>query len=256
MKYIRKAIIIVLVAVFVAAAAIGLSVIFAVRNVNVFAVAYDRGGSVSAEFASAVEKIEADLSSLRGRIMSGINEDTVAGLIDEGYAEFVSYEEVLPCTVNVTVRERVEVFAVSSEEGGYEILDGGLKRMAVKPFNVNNLDGSPNVLLENVPEDSYPLVAQIAELINEKFSSVRAFAESISVVPSELSGRGDSLNIKLRCGLTMEIREYASSAAEKAEALFEAFGGMSDTLKLGGTMYCLASEDGAMRVVLPDGTYQ
>ena len=80
MKYIRKAIIIVLVAVFVAAAAIGLSVIFAVRNVNVFAVAYDRGGSVSAEFASAVEKIEADLSSLRGRIMSGINEDTVAGL--------------------------------------------------------------------------------------------------------------------------------------------------------------------------------
>ena len=54
MKYIRKAIIIVLVAVFVAAAAIGLSVIFAVRNVNVFTVAYDRGGSVSSEFASAV----------------------------------------------------------------------------------------------------------------------------------------------------------------------------------------------------------
>ena len=35
MKYIRKAIALVLIAVFIAAVAIGLSVIFAVRNVNV-----------------------------------------------------------------------------------------------------------------------------------------------------------------------------------------------------------------------------
>ncbi len=255
MKYIRKAIIIVLAAVFVAAVAIGMSVIFAVRNVNVFTVAYDRDGNVSAEFAAAVAKIEGELSSLRGRIMSGIDEETVASLSEDGYAEFVSCEKVLPCTINVTVRERTEVFAVSSEEGGYDVLDGGLGFMANKPFNSNNLDGSPNVLLENVPEESYPLIAQTAELMKEKVSSVRAFAESISVAPSELSGRGDSLLIKLRCGLTLEIREYASSAAEKAEALFDAFGAMPDSLKLGGTMYCLASEDGAMRVVLPDGTY-
>ena len=39
MKYIRKAIALVLVAVFIAAVAIGLRVIFAVRNINVFTVA-------------------------------------------------------------------------------------------------------------------------------------------------------------------------------------------------------------------------
>ena len=67
---------------------------------------------------------------------------------------------------------------------------------------------------------------------------------------------GESLLIKLRCGVTMEIREYKERAEEKAERLFSAFDSMADYLKLGGTMYCMDTESGALRVVLPDGTVE
>ena len=60
MKYIRKAIVLILVAVFIAAIAVGLSVVFAVRNINIIRVAYSVGGAEggSEEFSSAVSSIE------------------------------------------------------------------------------------------------------------------------------------------------------------------------------------------------------
>lgn len=256
MKYLRKALVIVLVAVFLAATAIGMSVIFAVRNINVFTIEYDCGKGTSAEFSDAVEKVKAELASLRGRIVSGISENDIKETVNsEGYTEFVSCKIVMPCTINVIVRERVEVYAAPAENGGYLMLDETLSPVAERAFNSNNLDGSPNVLLENIPAENYGIVAELTALMREKFASVRAFAESVSVEKAGLEGLGDSLCIKLRCGLTMEIRDYTDSAAEKAEALFSTFENMADHLKLGGTMYCLASEDGAMRVVLPDGSY-
>lgn len=58
MKYIRKAIALILAAVFIAALAIGLSVIFAVRNVNIFRISYASGEeqTVSSEFENAVAR--------------------------------------------------------------------------------------------------------------------------------------------------------------------------------------------------------
>ena len=91
----------------------------------------------------------------------------------------------------------------------------------------------------------------LAALFGEKFLSVRAFAESISVQYGTVEE--DSLLIKLRCGLTMEIRDYKNNAEEKAKALCSAFENMADYLKLGGTMYCVSTDSGALRVVLPDG---
>ena len=256
MKYIRKAIALVLVAVFIAAVAIGLSVIFAVRNINVFCSDYQISsgdGSRSAEFASSGEKIEVSLSEFEGKAIAGVKEKEISSIVNaSGYAEYVSWEVIYPCTINVTVRERLEMFAVPSADGRtFTILDKDCSAMTVKSSNINNLDGSPNVLV-SVPEEDYPLVSSLAALFGEKFLSVRAFAESISVQHGTVEE--DSLLIKLRCGLTMEIRDYKNNAEEKAKALCSAFENMADYLKLGGTMYCVSTDSGALRVVLPDGS--
>lgn len=256
MKYVRKAIALILAAVFIAALAIGLSVIFAVRNVNVFRISYASGEeqTVSSEFENAVTQIESRLSSLEGRAIIAVGEDDISSVVAEsGYAEFVSYEKIYPCTINVTVRERLEVFAVPAEDGsGYNLLDKNCSLITFSATNSNNIDGSPNVLIDGVPQADYPIVAAIADEMCARFSSVRAFAESFTVTSDPIEGQ--SLVIKLRCGVSMEIREYSSKAEEKAAALFEAFTDMPDYLKLGGNMYCLETDGGELRVVLPDGS--
>ena len=68
MKYIRKAIVIILAAVFIAAVAIGLSVIFAVRNINVFRIDYQTGdSSPSEEFTGALSHRQRACASPRTR---------------------------------------------------------------------------------------------------------------------------------------------------------------------------------------------
>lgn len=256
MKYIRKAIALILVAVFIAAVAIGLSVIFAVRNINVITVDYDSGYDADGtdEFAAAVEEINDGLEQFEGRTIVTVNEEEIAAVVEaSGYAEFVSAEKIYPCTVNVTVRERLEMFAVPSEDGSsYTMLDGECSAMVTKSSNINNIDGSPNVLLIGVAEDDYPLVNSVCSAFGERFSSVRAFAESVSIVNDAIVG--ESLFIKLRCGVTMEMREFREHTSEKVQALFNAFDVMPDYLKLGGTMCCLETNEGAFRVILPDGT--
>ena len=255
MKYIRKAIALVLAAVFIAALAIGLSVVFAVRNINVITIDYAVDSDVDGtdEFAEAVSRIEDGLSQFEGKTIITVDEEEIAAVVENsgGYAEFVSCSRIYPCTINVTVRERLEVFAVPVD-GGYSVLDGNCEEIALKAENINNIDGSPNVLLENVPADDYSLVTSMCESFGEMFSSVRAFAESVSVASDEIEG--DSLLIRLRCGVTMEMRDYKERSVEKAEALFNAFGAAPDYLKLDGVMYCLETDSGAIRVVLSDGT--
>lgn len=258
MKYIRKAIALVLAAVFIAAVAIGLSVVFAVRNINVFTIDYGAvaDGDGVDEFAGSVARIKEGLAGFEGKTIATVNESDVKEIVGtEGYAEYVSLEKIYPCTINVTVKERLEVFAVpAADDGGqgYNVLDVDLVPIAFKAENVNNLDGSPNVLLEGVAEADYGIVGSVCRAFGEKFSSVRSFAESVTVVNDKILG--ELLRIKLRCGVTMEVRDFRVRTDEKAEALFNAFDLTPDYLKLGGVMYCMETQSGAIRVILPDDT--
>ena len=165
MKYIRKAIALVLIAVFIAAVAIGLSVIFAVRNVNVCTVDYATGSDCDGtdEFSEAVASVKAGLSDFEGKTITSVRDDDIAAVVNaSGYAEFVSAERIYPCTINVTVRERVEVFAVPADDGTYyTMLDGNCSAIATKQSNANNIDGSPNVVLFGVPAEDYTLVTSL-----------------------------------------------------------------------------------------------
>ena len=261
MKYVRKGITLILVVVFIAAVAIGLGVVFAVRNVNVCAVGYSaEEGETSEEFSDAVASISSSLSSLKGRSMLGVDEDDVLSVVEaSGYAEFVSVEKVYPCTLNVTVKEKLEVYAVYDEESAsYSVYDGSFSYITSKSSNVNNLDGAPNILVSGIGEDDYEYVAAVSEVLAENFSSLRVIVEGYSCY--EYSGStsdagADVLTVTLRSGLILELFDYRENTAEKAGRLCEVFAGLDEELKLGGTLSCRQSSDGGLVVIKPDNSY-
>ena len=253
MKYIRKGIALILIVVFIAAVAVGLGVIFAVRNVNVCAVSYstEEGGG-SDEFAEAVASISESLSSLKGKSMIGVDGDDIASAVGEsGYAELVSVEKVYPCTLNVTIKERLEVFAVyDADSASYSVYDGSFSYITSKSSNINNLDGAENILVSDISEEDYEYVVLVSGVLEDNFSSVRAVVKEISWRESGSSDDDtDVLTVELRSGLTLEIYNYRENTAEKAERLCEVFSELDENLKLDGTLTCRQSSSGVLHVL-------
>ncbi|MCD8372561.1 MAG: hypothetical protein LUD27_04605 [Clostridia bacterium] len=250
MKYIRRAIVIMLAAVFVAAAAIGVSVIFAVRNINVAVISYSSSAGESQNFSDSVSKVKTQLSSLTGSNLLGVDEDDISSLIPEdGYARFVSAEKVYPCTVNVTVEERVEAFAVLSEDGSYLVYDYNGEYIATKTENINNLDSCPNVL---VSADGFMAEAvEIASLFKEEFSALRSVVETLNVVKSE---SGVIAEFGLYCGTTLRLVGLGEYDTQKLSALHAAFNSLSDCDKAEGTLSCYTNSNGQAYVFMPDGS--
>ena len=261
MKYIRKGIALILIVVFIAAVAVGLGVIFAVRNVNVCAVGYSsEDEKTSEEFSDAVASISSSLSSLKGRSMLGVDEDDVLSVVEEsGYAEFVSVEKVYPCTINVTVKERLELYTVYDEESAsYSVYDSSFSYITTKYSNVNNLDGAPNVLVTGIAEEDYEYVVTVSEVLAENFTSLRVIVEEFScdVYQGSSSDSGtDVLVVTLRSGLTLEIYNYRENTSGKAERLCEVFAELDEDLKFGGTLSCRQGSDGDLVVIKPDNTF-
>lgn len=262
MKYIRKGIALILIVVFIAAVAIGLGVIFAVRNVNICTVGYSsEDGESSEEFSGAVASITSSLSSLKGKSMLGVDEDDVISVVeDSGYAGFVSVEKVYPCTINVTVKEKFELYAVQvqGEDGMYyNVYDSDFSYIAAKSSNVNNLDGAPNVLISGISGSDYGYVATVSEVIEENIAPLRVIAERFS---TELATGGSSsvtevLTVELRCGLTLELYDYRVNTAEKAVRICEVFAELDEESIVGGTLTCRQSSDGELVVIKPDNSF-
>ncbi len=255
MKYIRKAIAIILVVVFLAALAVGLSVIFAVRNINVLRIDYvTESSSETDDFSEAAEAVESALTSLKGKSILFVDESDVTGLLAaDGYAEYVSFEKIYPCTINVTIRERLEVFSVMSEDGlSCSVYDSDMSYIATKESNENNLDGAPNVLVnvEDATAENYAAVAGAAAVISsrEGLSAIRSFVESMSITVNQYEEQWNTLDIVLRCGLTMSIMDYTVNTEEKMAALLDEFFDLEDYEKLSGTLTCIQTESGGYYV--------
>ena len=261
MKYIRKGIALILIVVFIAAVVIGLGVIFAVRNINICAIGYsNEEGQSSDEFSMAVASISNSLSSLKGESMIGVNEDDVVSIVEEnGYAEFVSVEKVYPCTLNVTVKEKLEVYAVyDRDEASYSVYDGSFSYITKKSNNVNNLDGASNVLISEIAEDDYEYVMLVADVIEKNLSSLRVVVEEFSWYEyngSTSDASIDVLTVTLRCGLTLELFNYREDTVAKAERLCDVFSELDENLKLGGTLTCRQSSLGELVIIKPDNSF-
>ncbi|MCD7729845.1 MAG: hypothetical protein LUI60_08085 [Clostridia bacterium] len=252
MKYIRRAIVIILAAVFIAAAAIGVSVVFAVRNINVATVSYSSAAVGSENFSASVETAKTELSSLSGKNLLGVTSSDISSLVpSDGYARFVSAEKVYPCTVNVTLEERLETFAVLSEDGKYLVYDEQGAYITAKVENINNLDGCPNVIVS--AEGSLEEIAAVAGYFGEEFSALRSVVESITVT-TYAAQDSTVLAFRLYCGITLRLVDYAVYPQEKVKALHTAFQSLDDYAKTGGELSCHSDSSGQLYITLPGGS--
>ncbi|MDE7453767.1 MAG: hypothetical protein K2N22_05095, partial [Clostridia bacterium] len=241
MKFLRKILALVIGVAFVAAVVISIGLIFAVKNINVTVLAYCED---STENYTDAKK---SLASIKGESILFVGSKDIDKAIEGCNYSLVSYEKVYPCTINVTVKERLETFAVFVG-GQYSFYDVDGVYLGRDAENVNNLDGSPNVEVTGVAVEEIGEVAKVASVFKEKFNALRSLVSSIEVDSNpQIADYTEKLFFNFKCGLKIELDNYKERTEEKIEAAYDLFAELSDRQKLGGTLRSYQVEDGSVK---------
>ncbi|MDE6557713.1 MAG: hypothetical protein K2K39_01255 [Clostridia bacterium] len=229
MKYVRKVMAAGLAIVFLIALVIGTGIILSVRNVNVTFVDY------SGRYEEDFNATRAELNKLKGSGLLFINDGDVYGKVTSSQKlAIVSYEKKFPCTVNVTVRERVECFTVKTADG-YAVYDDYGKLIRTPADDTTEplaWDGCPNVTLEAQPE-RYEDVAKMCRHFSERFGSLRRMVESVTA--DKFLGV-EVAYLKLRTGLTIALNEWTENTEAKIEEAYKTYCTLSDRQRITGRM--------------------
>lgn len=239
MKYLRKMVALVIGIAFFVALVICVGRIFAVKNINVNLITYEEDSTQSYDSAKKA------LSVFKGESILFLSEsDVIKTSVGSNYV-VTSCEKKFPCTITVTVKERLEIFAVSV--GGLFSMydsDGAFLRSSLENLN---LDGTPNVELTGLTVEHIKTVAQISVAFKENYGGLRSIVKSINLDSRpEIEGYSDKLTFNLRCGLIIQIDDYLDSYEEKIAATYQKFCLLSDRQKLNGTVrgYRIGGESG------------
>lgn len=233
MNYIRKITALILSVIFCVALIISMSVMFALKNVNVEFI------SSSGDYVEAYQNTKDNLNRLKGTNLLWITQDDIFENIEGGgYISVSSFKKVFPCTLNIVLKERVECFAVASESG-YNIFDseGNLIDKKRKE-NINVSDGSPNVLVKAESNDMKS-VALLSSYVKEYFSGLRNVVKYVSLDKSPIPNT-DTVTFELYCGVKLMIVDFENLTKEKVEAAFLEFRTLTDSQKLSGTIRAFA----------------
>ncbi|MDE6505193.1 MAG: hypothetical protein K2L42_04905 [Clostridia bacterium] len=233
MKYLRKITVAVIAFIFFVAVSIGAGVMFAIRNVNV--TYYDYGSGNDGTISEIKKTV---LDNFRGTLIAFVNEEDIKLCIPNGYV-LTKFEKAYPCTLNFTVKERVEVFAENTA-AGYDIYDEDGEFLRSSESYFNGKDGAPNIIIES---DDKEAVANAAASFKRNFNSLRSSVEKISVKYPQTSFDDHKYAFYLRCGLIIEVKGVELFEEKLARAA-EVFATLSGEQKLGGTIYCYTAIDG------------
>ncbi len=240
MKFLRKLIALVVGVVFFAALIISVGMIFAVKNINVTLVTY------ADDYTDGYEGAKASLKKLKGESMLFVDREETVKIVAESNYSLAEFEKKYPCTINVTLKERLETFAVSVG-GMYSMYDsdGRFLRNCLENVNIN--DGSPNVELTGINVESIPEIAAIASVFKQTFKSFRSAVTTVSVESKpEVEGYADKLCFQFRCGLKIILDDYKNDVKEKIGAAYAKFETLNDRQKLSGVIrsYRMGGEEG------------
>lgn len=232
MKNIRRIAVVVLALLFCAAAAVCTGVIFAVRNVNLTYVNYS---DVYNENYAAIKN---QLDGFKGYNIFSVSEEEVLEIINRNdsdhYFETVTFDKVYPCTVNITIKERVERFAVM-RESAYDVYDSDGVFIRTSSENKNNVDQSPNILIAGsaVNDQNIEIVSGSCAYLNEQIGRIRSVLSEVEF-KNESDEEYATLVYKLRSGLQIEIVKYDNLLADKLVKAVERFEQLNDSQKLKG----------------------
>ena len=236
--YIRKIVTAVLALIFVTAVIVGVGVMLSVRNVNVEYIFYsDRGDS---DYRASVERLDA----LKGENLASIEEDDIISCVDGSFVTVVGYEKIFPCTLNVVLRERVEVFARANASGGYDMFDSRGEFMYSRRQNINDADASPDVLLD-VDDADFAAAVEICGYFRESFGTLRNLVRRVVTAHDVVTGTAE-MTLEFYSGLKVVIVDYDEYADKKIAAVHDEYQTLDDGQKLRGSIYAVGSgEDGS-----------
>lgn len=230
MKYIRKVVALLIGVVLFAAVVISLGKIFAIRNINVELITY------ADDCSESYNEIKKSLEGFKGDSLVFLNENNIIKTVSDSNYTVVSCEKKYPCTVNVTLKERLETFAVFVG-GIYSMYDndGKFLRSSIENTNIN--DDSPNVELTGVVVENISEISNIAAIFKDKFGALRSLVSSINLdVRPDIDGYTNKLCFNLRCGLKIQLDNYSEFTEEKISAVYSEFSKLTDREKLSGTL--------------------
>ena len=240
MKYLRKMFALVIGIAFFAALIICVGRIFAIKNININLITYEEDCSES------YSKAKEALSVYKGESIIFLSEKDIVERLEGSNYVVTSCEKKFPCTINVTMKERLEIFAVAVG-GRYSMYDNDGEFLRTHDENTNDLDGTPNVEVTGIATEQMRTVATIATLFKDNFGGLRSIVKSINLDSRpEIDGYNDKLIFNLRCGLVIQLDDYTQDYEEKISATYRKFCSLSDKQKLSGKIrgYRVSGENG------------
>ena len=240
MKYLRKMFALVIGIAFFAALIICVGRIFAVKNININMITYED------DCSDSYVKAKEALSVYKGESILFLDEKDIVERIAGSNYVVTSCEKKFPCTINVTIKERLEIFAVSVG-GRYSMYDGDGEYLRMYEENTNDIDGTPNVEVTGIATEQMRTVANIAATFKNNFGGLRSIVKSINLDSRpEIEGYNDKLLFNLRCGLIIQLDDYTQDYEEKISATYRKFCSLSDKQKLNGKIrgYRVGGENG------------
>lgn len=226
--YIRKVVSVVLTLLFCAAIIIGAGVALSVRNINIEYISYSSRGD------DEREQSVARLDSLKGENLLFLSEDDIAACVGGEIVSLESYEKIYPCTLNIVLRERMEMYARENSSVGYDMYAADGTLMGSRRQNINPADNSPNVLLTADDENLGEVIA-ICNCFKDNFGTIRNLVESVTVgYDAILQTAG--LTFSLYSGLTIVINDYGQYTQQKMSAVYNEYLTLSESQKLRGAI--------------------
>ncbi len=243
MKYLRKFIAMMIGIIFFISAVICVGMIFAVKNINITLLTYEE------DYTESYEQLKETLGVFKGESILFVSDEQIVAAVEDSDYTVTACRKIYPCTVNVTLKERIETFAVSVG-GQYSMYDSDGKYLRTAYENVNKKDGSPNVEVTGIAVEEIGDVAQIASVFKAEFSTLRSTVVGIEIDTNpDIELYTEKLYFNLRCGLKIEIDDFSRRIDEKIKAAYEKFLTLTDRQKLGGTLrsYVYGGADGEIR---------
>ena len=240
MKYLRKMVVLIIGIAFFAALIICVGRIFAIKNINVNLITYEADSSES--YKNAKEA----LSVYKGESILFLNEKDIVKTVEGSNYVVTSCEKKYPCTINVTIKERLEIFAVSVG-GLYSMYDSDGKFLRTDFENANDIDNTPNIEVTGIATEQMSTVADIAAIFKSNFGGLRSIVKSINLDSRPgIEGYNDKLIFNLRCGLVIQLDDYSQEYEEKISVAYRKFCTLSDKQKLSGKIrgYRIDGENG------------
>ncbi len=243
---------------FLSAAVLGVSAVYRVNEITVFAPA------ISDEAKTEAEDLKKRLLEAYKKQSTFFADREEADKVMEDFPYFriISFEKAYPNRLVIEVREDAEVYAVANlqEEGTYYILnaDGVVLGMRDNPAN-RSTDGH-NVILRGTEKAPLTAVGKKGEVLSgdECLPALFAFVKCVS---TELEGiqrnvltveidrpASDDAEITIKLymkeGVTLYVRNPLSQTEAKAERIIEEYTALGDKQKTEGILVLFDGKDG------------